>query len=104
MADIGLMGEVLSSIRTELLATLKGVGVRSDRDNLQEAGRFSQYHPANHLVGGNTIFSDKSKGQHLICQFGSHKQSLVERSILYGHFYLRVISNSSLRNLSYNIS
>ncbi|KAM4633035.1 glucocorticoid modulatory element-binding protein 1-like isoform 2-T2 [Polymixia lowei] len=36
VADIGLMGEVLSSIQTELLATLKGVEVRSEKANLQE--------------------------------------------------------------------
>ncbi|KAF7663877.1 hypothetical protein LDENG_00199410 [Lucifuga dentata] len=37
VADIGLMGEVLSSIQKKLLATLKGVEVRSEKDNLQEA-------------------------------------------------------------------
>ncbi|KAM3873407.1 glucocorticoid modulatory element-binding protein 1-like [Diretmus argenteus] len=36
VADIGLMGEVLSSIQTELLACLKGVEVRSEKANLQE--------------------------------------------------------------------
>ncbi|XP_019948257.2 glucocorticoid modulatory element-binding protein 1-like [Paralichthys olivaceus] len=36
VADSGLMGEVLSSLQTELLATLKGVEVRSERANLQE--------------------------------------------------------------------
>ena len=42
MADIGLMGDVLSSIRTELLATLRGVEVRSDEASLLEAGEPSQ--------------------------------------------------------------
>ncbi|XP_054478284.1 glucocorticoid modulatory element-binding protein 1-like [Anoplopoma fimbria] len=36
VADSGLMGEVLSSLQTELLATLKGVEVRSEKSNLQE--------------------------------------------------------------------
>ncbi|XP_056142855.1 glucocorticoid modulatory element-binding protein 1-like [Lampris incognitus] len=36
VADIGLMGEVLSNIQTELLATLKGVEVRCEKANLQE--------------------------------------------------------------------
>ncbi|XP_029929245.1 glucocorticoid modulatory element-binding protein 1-like [Myripristis murdjan] len=36
VADIGLMGEVLSSIQTELVATLKEVEVRSERADLQE--------------------------------------------------------------------
>ncbi|XP_035018359.1 glucocorticoid modulatory element-binding protein 1 [Hippoglossus stenolepis] len=36
VADSGLMGEVLSSLQTELLTTLKGVEVRSERANLQE--------------------------------------------------------------------
>ncbi|XP_071757762.1 glucocorticoid modulatory element-binding protein 1-like isoform X1 [Centroberyx gerrardi] len=36
VADIGLMGEVLSSIQTELLAALNGVEVRSEKANLQE--------------------------------------------------------------------
>ncbi|XP_070768770.1 glucocorticoid modulatory element-binding protein 1-like [Enoplosus armatus] len=36
VADSGLMGEVLSSLQTELLATLKGVEVRSENANLQE--------------------------------------------------------------------
>ncbi|KAF0045261.1 hypothetical protein F2P81_001790 [Scophthalmus maximus] len=36
VADSGLMGEVLSSLQTELLATLKGVEVRSEKANLQE--------------------------------------------------------------------
>ncbi|XP_062322579.1 glucocorticoid modulatory element-binding protein 1-like isoform X2 [Osmerus eperlanus] len=37
VADIGLMGDVLSSIRTELLATLRGVELRSDEASLLEA-------------------------------------------------------------------
>ncbi|XP_076016818.1 glucocorticoid modulatory element-binding protein 1-like isoform X2 [Genypterus blacodes] len=37
VADIGLMGEVLSSIQAKLLATLQGVEVRSEKANLQEA-------------------------------------------------------------------
>lgn len=41
MADSGLMGEVLSSLQTELLATLKGVEVRTEKANLQETGEFS---------------------------------------------------------------
>ncbi|XP_053744223.1 glucocorticoid modulatory element-binding protein 1-like [Synchiropus splendidus] len=36
VADSGLMGDVLSSLQTEFLATLKGVEVRSEKDNLQE--------------------------------------------------------------------
>uniref|UniRef100_A0A8C9Z719 SAND domain-containing protein n=1 Tax=Sander lucioperca TaxID=283035 RepID=A0A8C9Z719_SANLU len=36
VADSGLMGKVLSSLQTELLATLKGVEVRSEKANLQE--------------------------------------------------------------------
>ncbi|XP_046899234.1 glucocorticoid modulatory element-binding protein 1-like isoform X3 [Hypomesus transpacificus] len=38
VSDIGLMGDVLSSIRTELLSTLRGVEVRSDEASLLEAG------------------------------------------------------------------
>lgn len=38
VVDSGLMGEVLSSLQTELLATLKGVEVRSEKANLQETG------------------------------------------------------------------
>ncbi|XP_028325958.1 glucocorticoid modulatory element-binding protein 1-like isoform X2 [Gouania willdenowi] len=37
VAGSGLMGEVLSSLQTELLTTLKGVELRSERANLQEA-------------------------------------------------------------------
>nr|XP_020511883.1 glucocorticoid modulatory element-binding protein 1-like [Labrus bergylta] len=36
VADSGLMGEVLSSLQTELLGTLKGVEARSEKANLQE--------------------------------------------------------------------
>ncbi|KAF3839942.1 hypothetical protein F7725_018659 [Dissostichus mawsoni] len=36
VADAGLMGEVLSSLQTELLATLRGVEVRSEKANLQD--------------------------------------------------------------------
>ncbi|XP_019131600.2 glucocorticoid modulatory element-binding protein 1 isoform X3 [Larimichthys crocea] len=36
VADSGLMGEVLSSLQTELLATFKGVEARSEKANLQE--------------------------------------------------------------------
>ncbi|KAM3614022.1 uncharacterized protein V6R79_008672 [Siganus canaliculatus] len=36
VSDSGLMGEVLSSLQTELLATLKGVEIRSEKANLQE--------------------------------------------------------------------
>lgn len=38
VADLGLMGDVLSSLQTELLATLEGVDVRSVRGGLQETG------------------------------------------------------------------
>lgn len=38
MADSGLMGEVLSRLQTELLATLKEVEVRSEKASLQETG------------------------------------------------------------------
>lgn len=41
VADSGLMGEVLSSLQTELLGTLKGVEVRSKKAKLQETGEFS---------------------------------------------------------------
>lgn len=37
IADVGLMGEVLSSFRTELVAMLRGVEVRSEKAILQEA-------------------------------------------------------------------
>lgn len=47
MADSGLMGEVLSSLQTELLATFKGVEARSEKANLQETGEFLQWDPAN---------------------------------------------------------
>ncbi|XP_068999201.1 glucocorticoid modulatory element-binding protein 1-like isoform X2 [Embiotoca jacksoni] len=36
VADSGLMGEVLSGLQTELLTTLKGVELRSEKDNLQQ--------------------------------------------------------------------
>ncbi|XP_026226548.1 glucocorticoid modulatory element-binding protein 1-like isoform X2 [Anabas testudineus] len=36
VADSGLMSEVLSSLQTELFATLKGVELRSEKANLQE--------------------------------------------------------------------
>ncbi|KAK2910413.1 glucocorticoid modulatory element-binding protein 1-like isoform X2 [Channa argus] len=36
VANAGLMGEVLSSLQTELLATLKGVEVRSEKASLEE--------------------------------------------------------------------
>ncbi|XP_033958656.1 glucocorticoid modulatory element-binding protein 1-like isoform X2 [Pseudochaenichthys georgianus] len=36
VADAGLMGEVMSSLQTELLATLRGVEVRSEKANLQD--------------------------------------------------------------------
>ena len=42
VADSGLMGEVLSSLQTELLATLKGVELRSEKANLQETGELPQ--------------------------------------------------------------
>lgn len=47
MADAGLMGEVLSSLQTELLATLRGVEVRSEKANLQDNGEFSQWDLSN---------------------------------------------------------
>ncbi|XP_066530711.1 glucocorticoid modulatory element-binding protein 1 [Hoplias malabaricus] len=37
IADVGLMGEVVSNIRTELLELLRGVQLRSDQENLQDA-------------------------------------------------------------------
>lgn len=40
VADLGLMGDVLSSLQTELLATLEGVDVRSGRGGLQETGEW----------------------------------------------------------------
>lgn len=36
IADVGLMGEVVSNIRTELLEMLRGVQLRSDEANLQD--------------------------------------------------------------------
>lgn len=45
MADSGLMGEVLSSLQTELLATLKGVEARSVKAHLQEAGQCQMMQP-----------------------------------------------------------
>lgn len=45
VADSGLMGEVLSSLQTELLATLKGVEVRSVKAHLQEAGQCQMMQP-----------------------------------------------------------
>lgn len=45
MADSGLMGEVLSSLQTELLATLKGVELRSVKAHLQEAGQCQMVRP-----------------------------------------------------------
>ncbi|XP_060760767.1 glucocorticoid modulatory element-binding protein 1 isoform X2 [Neoarius graeffei] len=36
IADVGLMGEVVSNIRTELLEMLRGVQLRSDQANLQD--------------------------------------------------------------------
>lgn len=48
MADSGLMNEVLSSLHTELLATLKGVEVRSEKANLQETGEHLQWDLSNH--------------------------------------------------------
>lgn len=46
MADSGLMGEVLSSLQTELLATFKGVEVRCEKTKLQEKGEFSSWNSA----------------------------------------------------------
>lgn len=40
VADSGLIGEVLSSLQTEILATLKGVEVRSENASLQEPGEW----------------------------------------------------------------
>ncbi|XP_007229880.2 glucocorticoid modulatory element-binding protein 1 [Astyanax mexicanus] len=37
IADVGLMGEVVTNIRTELLELLRGVQLRSDQANLQDA-------------------------------------------------------------------
>ncbi|XP_076865853.1 glucocorticoid modulatory element-binding protein 1 [Brachyhypopomus gauderio] len=37
IADVGLMGEVVSNIRTELLEMLRGVQLRSDQASLQDA-------------------------------------------------------------------
>lgn len=49
------MGKVLSSLQTELLATLKGVEVRSEKANLQEMGEFPQWDPANRTVKRITL-------------------------------------------------
>lgn len=38
IADVGLMGEVVTNIRTELLEMLKGVQLRSDHTSLQDSG------------------------------------------------------------------
>lgn len=48
MADSGLMNEVLSSLHTEILATLKGVEVRSEKANLQETGEQLHWNLSNH--------------------------------------------------------
>lgn len=48
MADSGLMSEVLSSLQTELFATLKGVELRSEKANLQETGEHLQSGLSNH--------------------------------------------------------
>lgn len=48
VADSGLMGEVLSTLQTELLATLKGVEVRSEKASLQETGECLQWDLASH--------------------------------------------------------
>lgn len=55
MADSGLMGEVLSSLQTELLATLNGVEVRSKKANLQDTGEFPQWDPANLVTALNLV-------------------------------------------------
>lgn len=47
VADTGLMGEVLSSLQTELLAIFKGVELRSEKANLQKTGNFPQWDPSN---------------------------------------------------------
>ena len=38
VATFGLMGEVLSTLRTELLAMFTGVEDRTEKTNLQQAG------------------------------------------------------------------
>ena len=42
IADVGLMGEVVTNIRTELLEMLKGVQLRSDQTSLQDSGEHRQ--------------------------------------------------------------
>lgn len=46
------MGEVLSSLQTELSATLKGVEVRSEKANLQETGELPPLDMNNHFCFG----------------------------------------------------
>lgn len=41
VAASGLMGEVLSTLQTELLALFKGAEDRAEKANLQEAGEIS---------------------------------------------------------------
>lgn len=43
VADSGLMGDVLSSLQTELLTAFKGVEARSVKANLQVKGEFTQW-------------------------------------------------------------
>lgn len=40
IADVGLMGEVVDNIRTELLEMLRGVQLRSEQAALQDAGGY----------------------------------------------------------------
>ncbi len=39
IAEVGLMGEVVSNIRSELLSLLRGVQLRTDQSSLQDAGQ-----------------------------------------------------------------
>lgn len=45
VADCGMMGEVLSTLQTELFSTFKRVELHSEHGNLQEAGKCPQLGP-----------------------------------------------------------
>lgn len=67
VADSGLMGEVLSSLQTELLATLKGVELRSVKAHLQEAGQCQMVRP----FRKEAIISDLKKNVYIYSRFST---------------------------------
>lgn len=78
MADSGLMGEVLSSLQTELLATLKGVELRSVKAHLQEAGQCQMVRP----FRKEAIISDLKKISIYILDFLHNTPHIIERDHL----------------------